>query len=307
MVDRTLPEADRYLIAMSAAVQLSGLADRIGMAQSTQVVQTKMLDYFFSLRTMHRVAFQPIVELATGELHEYECLFRPQMPMLPQSIASIVAGGDRHGPLDRTRPLHRRRRSSSGPVTWKRSTARRARNRAASRINFTPASLLDPALRGQGLRRHGPRLPACRRRAITVECTEQQAVSDIGPAQAPGQGPAPARLRVRGRRRGRRLCELRARRRPAADGHQDRPRDRPRHLPRRREAGPRRGVRVVRPADRRQARRRGHREPRGPRQADARRRRLGQGYLLGKPAMEPAKPRKVEMVRRHAARVPSRA
>jgi EAL domain-containing protein (putative c-di-GMP-specific phosphodiesterase class I) len=33
----------------------------------------------------------------------------------------------------------------------------------------------------------------------------------------------------------------------------------------------------------------------------------GQGYLFGKPAMEPAKPRKVEMVRRHAARVPSRA
>ncbi len=63
MVDWTLPEADRYLIATSAAVQLSGLADRIGMAQSSMVVQTKMLDYFFSLRTLHRVAFQPIVEL----------------------------------------------------------------------------------------------------------------------------------------------------------------------------------------------------------------------------------------------------
>ena len=32
----------------------------------------------------------------------------------------------------------------------------------------------------------------------------------------------------------------------------------------------------------------------------------GQGYLLGKPAIEPAKPRRIEMVRRHAARVPSR-
>jgi len=49
-VDPSLPESDRYLVAMSAAVLLSGLADRIGMAQSTQVVQTKMLDYFFSLR-----------------------------------------------------------------------------------------------------------------------------------------------------------------------------------------------------------------------------------------------------------------
>ena len=50
-VDPSFPESERYLVAMSAAVQLSGLADRIGMAQSTQVVQTKMLDYFFSLRT----------------------------------------------------------------------------------------------------------------------------------------------------------------------------------------------------------------------------------------------------------------
>ena len=37
-------------MALSAAVQPSGLADRIGMAQTTQVVQTKTLDYFFSLR-----------------------------------------------------------------------------------------------------------------------------------------------------------------------------------------------------------------------------------------------------------------
>ena len=59
----TLPERDRYLVAMSAAVQLSGLAERIGMAQSTQVVQTKMLDYFFSLRKLHTIAFQPIVTL----------------------------------------------------------------------------------------------------------------------------------------------------------------------------------------------------------------------------------------------------
>jgi hypothetical protein len=89
-VDDTLPERDRYLIAMSSAVQLSGLAERIGMAQSTQVVQTKMLDYFFSLRKLHRIAYQPIVEIATGELYEYECLFRPDMPMLPQSITSVV-------------------------------------------------------------------------------------------------------------------------------------------------------------------------------------------------------------------------
>ena len=34
-VDAELPEADRYLMALSAAVQMSGLAERIGMAQTT--------------------------------------------------------------------------------------------------------------------------------------------------------------------------------------------------------------------------------------------------------------------------------
>jgi hypothetical protein len=47
-VDSRLPEADRYITALSSAVQISGLADRIGMAQSTQIVQTKTLDYFFN-------------------------------------------------------------------------------------------------------------------------------------------------------------------------------------------------------------------------------------------------------------------
>ena len=60
------------------------------MGQSPQLVQSRMLDYFFSLRKLHTVAFQPIVDLSTGELHEYECLFRPQMPMLPQSISAVV-------------------------------------------------------------------------------------------------------------------------------------------------------------------------------------------------------------------------
>ena len=73
---------------------MSGLADRIGMAQTTQVVQTKTLDYFFSLRTLHGVAFQPIVDLTTGELHEYECLFRPSMPMLPQYLGHRQAAID---------------------------------------------------------------------------------------------------------------------------------------------------------------------------------------------------------------------
>ena len=180
-VDASLPETDRYIVAMSSAVQLSGLADRIGMAQSTQVVQTKMLDYFFSLRKLHTVAFQPIVRLATGELYEYECLFRPDMPMLPQSIGSVVQAAistDRGVELDVyvvTTVLDHVGRLEA---------AERAAGRPPRRyaINLTPLSLLDPAF-------DAPALAAQVREAgldphhITIECTEQQSVPDIGPLQ----------------------------------------------------------------------------------------------------------------------------
>lgn len=180
-IDADLPAADRYLTALSAAVQLSGLADRIGMAPSTHVVQTKMLDYFFSLRRLHRVAFQPIVELDSGALREYECLFRPDMPMLPQSITSIVLAAidtDRSVELDafliatileRTGELERQRRLTGDPPL-----------RIA--INITPASLLDPrfrAARMADLVRAAGLLP----HQVTLECTEQQAVADVGPLQ----------------------------------------------------------------------------------------------------------------------------
>ena len=180
-VDDSLPETDRYIVAMSSAVQLSGIADRIGMAQSTQVVQTKMLDYFFSLRKLHTVAFQPIVRLATGELYEYECLFRPDMPMLPQSIGSVVQAAistDRGVELDVyvvTTVLDHVGRLEA---------AERAAGRPSRRyaINLTPLSLLDPAF-------DAPALGARVREAgldphhITIECTEQQSVPDIGALQ----------------------------------------------------------------------------------------------------------------------------
>ena len=178
-VDARLPEADRYLTALSEAVQVSGLADRIGMAQTTQAVQGKTLDYFFSLRKLHGVAFQPIVDLATGELHEYECLFRPSMPMLPQSISAIVQAAidtDRSIELDAFIVVAILERAAQI------ETDRRAAGHGPTRlaINLTPASLLDPRfeasafaamIRGAGL---DPR-------QITIECTEQQTVVDIVP------------------------------------------------------------------------------------------------------------------------------
>ena len=180
-VDPTLPESDRYLVAMSAAVMLSGLADRIGMAQSTQVVQTKMLDYFFSLRKLHTFAFQPIITIATGELYEYECLFRPHMPMLPQSISSVVQAAintDRGIELDIyivAAALERIGRLEA--------TAReRGLPKRRYAINLTPFSLLDKAFEASALAAQ-VRAQGIDTRQITIECTEQQSVPDIVPLQ----------------------------------------------------------------------------------------------------------------------------
>jgi EAL domain-containing protein (putative c-di-GMP-specific phosphodiesterase class I) len=178
-IDQTIPEADRYVVALSAAVQLSGLADRIGMAQSTQVMQTKTLDYFFNLRNRHAVRFQPIVDLRTGELHEYECLFRPEMPMLPQSISAIVQAAidtDRSVELDTF--IVRTILERAGTLNAARLAAGAQPLRVA--INLTPASLLARGFEAKAfvamVRTFG-----LSPRQITLECTEQQAVSDVVP------------------------------------------------------------------------------------------------------------------------------
>ncbi|MDQ6793599.1 MAG: EAL domain-containing protein [Chloroflexota bacterium] len=179
MIDPALPEADRYVVALSSAVQLSGLADRIGMAQSTQLVQTKTLDYFFNLRNRHAVQFQPIVELATGELHEYECLFRPVMPMLPQSITAIVQAAidtDRSIQLDAF--IVRAILERSGGIQAVREATGQPPLRIA--INLTPASLLDPQFEAKAFVAM-VRTVGLSPRQITLECTEQQAVSDVVP------------------------------------------------------------------------------------------------------------------------------
>ena len=180
-VDGSLPERDRYLVAMSAAVQLSGLAERIGMAQSPQVVQTKMLDYFFSLRRLHRVAFQPIIALSTGTLYEYECLFRPNMPMLPQSITSVVQAAistDRGVELDvyiLATVLERIGHLEAAAKADGRPLGRYA-------INLTPFSLLHPAFEASALAAQ-VRVAGLDPRQITIECTEQQSVADVVPLQ----------------------------------------------------------------------------------------------------------------------------
>ena len=178
-LDPALPEGERHLVGLSAAVQQSGLAERIGMAPSGALLQTKMLDYFFTVRNLHAIAYQPIVELATGRLVEYECLFRPQMPGLQTSISSVVQAA-----IDTGRTIE-----LDGFIVrliLQRVGALQAERRAAGEpplhlaINFTPASLLDPQFEASAFAElvHESRLDP---RQITLECTEQQAVSDVGP------------------------------------------------------------------------------------------------------------------------------
>ena len=178
-LDGGLPEGERHLLALSSAVQQSGLAERIGMAQTSQLVQTKMLDYFFTLRNVHALAYQPIVDLRTGELVEYECLFRPEMPGLQTSITNVVQAAIDTGRtieldgfivkviLERVEKLQTERRAAGKPPIH-------------LAINFTPASLLDPLFEAS---RFAAAVKAAHLdpRHITLECTEQQAVSDIGP------------------------------------------------------------------------------------------------------------------------------
>lgn len=180
-IDADLPEADRYLTALSAAVQVSGLAERIGMSPTTQLVQTKMLDYFFSLRRLHAVAYQPIVKLETGDLYEYECLFRPHMPMLPQSITAIILAAI---DTDRSVELDAFLIGSILDHVAERDRARRADGGEPLRIaiNITPASLLDPRFEVAAMARL-VRDAGIDPHQVTLECTEQQAVADMVPLQ----------------------------------------------------------------------------------------------------------------------------
>jgi EAL domain-containing protein (putative c-di-GMP-specific phosphodiesterase class I) len=178
-LDARLPEGERHLVALSAAVQQSGLAERIGMAQSSHLVQTKMLDYFFSLKNVHAIAYQPIVELRSGELVEYECLFRPEMPGLQTSISNVVqAAIDTHRTIELDSFIVRMILQRVGKLQAERRADGKPPLHLA--INFTPASLLDPQFQASAFR-DMVEDATLDPRQITLECTEQQAVSDIGP------------------------------------------------------------------------------------------------------------------------------
>lgn len=174
-VDASLPTAERYIAALGRAVQNAGAGNRIVEDETPEMVQRKLLEYFFSLKESHRVEFQPIVDLRTMQAHEWECLFRPQMPLDPHSIGSIVAAA-----LTANRPvdfdafvvettLHR-----IAAVLG--SRPQDPRNRFS--VNLLPASLLSPRFEARAFDER-VRTAGLTPRQIVVECTEQQAVEDV--------------------------------------------------------------------------------------------------------------------------------
>ncbi len=174
-VDPALPPSERYVVSLAQAIQISGLSDRIGMDQMPEIAKRKVLDYFFALRENHHVEFQPIVDLKTMRAHEWECLFRPNMPMLPQTISAIVEAA-----LVSKRPvefdtfvveatLYRIAEVvEPGPI------GRRAR----FGVNLLPASLLSPTFEASVFAERVAKVGLVPSQII-VECTEQQAIADV--------------------------------------------------------------------------------------------------------------------------------
>jgi EAL domain-containing protein (putative c-di-GMP-specific phosphodiesterase class I) len=173
-VDEGRPAAERYLYALASAVQVSGIADRIGMDQSPLVAQTKLLDLFLSLQNIHEVRFQPIVDLATLLPHEWECLFRPVLPRRSHGIGDLIEAA-----------IATKRTAELDMYLIERILARASEFREATPevpfrigLNFSPASLLDPRLSAAVLVQM-VRDAGLTPRQVTVESTEQQATPDM--------------------------------------------------------------------------------------------------------------------------------
>jgi EAL domain-containing protein (putative c-di-GMP-specific phosphodiesterase class I) len=174
-IDSSLPTAERYVSALGRAVQNSGAGHRIVEDETPEMIQRKLLEYFFSLRENHRVEFQPIVDLRTMLAHEWECLFRPHMPLDPHSIGSIVDAA-----LEAKRPVDFDVFVVEGTLgrIAEVSQARQLGPRARFSINLLPASLLSPHFEASAFDER-VRAVGLAPRQIVVECTEQQAVGDV--------------------------------------------------------------------------------------------------------------------------------
>ncbi len=177
-VDPSLPAAERYVVALGHAVQVSGLGNQIGMDETPEIAMRKLLDYFFALKENHHVEFQPIVDLRTMQAQEWECLFRPHMPMLPQTISAIVdAALVAKRPVDFDVFVVEATLARIAEITELAKPGSFGRH-AHYGINLLPASLLAPHFEA-GAFAERVRQAGLSPRQIVVECTEQQAVADL--------------------------------------------------------------------------------------------------------------------------------
>ena len=174
-VEPGLPAAERYVVALSLAVKGSGAGEGLGKDETPEAAKRKILDYFFALKESHHVEFQPIVDLRTMQSHEWECLFRPQMPAQPQTISAVVdAALVAQRPVDFDTFVVDTTLTRIAAVTPGGSPGRRLRYN----INLLPASLLSSHFEPSALADR-VRAVGLSPRQIVLECTEQQAIADV--------------------------------------------------------------------------------------------------------------------------------
>ena len=173
-VDPAEPPTERYLVALGHAIQTSGLGDRIGMGETPEIASRKILWLFFACQ-QHHVEFQPIVDLATFEANEWECLFRLSPGMGSATISDIV-----NAALQANRPLDLD--TFVVDLTLKRIAQVVGTGPTKSRmkfgVNLLPTSLLSPTFQAEAFADQ-VKDAGLSPRQIIVECTEQQAIHDV--------------------------------------------------------------------------------------------------------------------------------
>lgn len=173
-VDPSKQPAERYVVALGHAVQISGLGDRIGMGETPEIASRKVLTLFFACHE-HHVEFQPIVDLRTMRAHEWECLFRLSPGMGTETISSVVEAA-----LTAKRPVDFDTFVVDATLTRIAQVveASPAGGRMRFGVNLLPTSLLAPPFEAEAFAER-VRNAGLSPQQIIVECTEQRAFPDV--------------------------------------------------------------------------------------------------------------------------------
>jgi EAL domain-containing protein (putative c-di-GMP-specific phosphodiesterase class I) len=167
-LDPSKPEPERSLVALAEAIQQSRIADRVGMTTSANAARHHVVDMFIARREVVEVRYQPIVALDVLTPIGFEALCRPSK--LVGSITSVVEAAVATG---RTLELDRlmvdviltRTAALDPPIPH-------------VTINVLPASLADPSFEARGFA-HQCRAAGVDPSVVTLECTEQQTAPDV--------------------------------------------------------------------------------------------------------------------------------